>query len=294
MLGGSAGRFLAYPPCEEVLHAALRLRSAHRARQLLPAPREAERVHARGVDVHLRRRAAAPLRGRNRHGRDPQRDRARSCTRIPRYRQKLSTCPVGEPPRVGGRRPVQSRLPPPPHRAAQAGQHGAAEGALRAHHAAAPRPLAAALGDVDRRRDRGRPLRADLEGPPLHDRRRVGRRPHERAAPHDAGPRRPRGAPVLPAAGALRPRAPPPRAGAAGRPALRRVPRRPRFHARGGRRARRDRRPPARGRGDARHDAPPRVRHAAEPSDRPAPPLRLDGDGGRRRSRRCGARSAAR
>ena len=36
-----------------------------------------------------------------------------------------------------------------------------------------------AVGDVGGRRARGRPLRRDQQGPPLHDRRRVGRRPDE-------------------------------------------------------------------------------------------------------------------
>ena len=56
------------------------------------------------------------------------------------------------------------------------GSSDAAEDALRAHHGAAARPQAAALGDLGRRGPRGRPLRDDHEDPPLHDRRRVGRR----------------------------------------------------------------------------------------------------------------------
>ena len=85
--------------------------------------------------------------------------------------------PVREPPGLGRRRELQPRLPPAPHGAAAARQRGAAEAPVRAHHAAAPRPQPAALGDVDRRGSRGRSLRADLEDAPLHDRRRLGRRP---------------------------------------------------------------------------------------------------------------------
>ena len=95
------------------------------------------------------------------------------CTLIPRYRQKLKYIPLESHPvwvdddRFNLDYHVRHTALPRP------GQRRAAEGALRAHHAAAPRPLAAALGDVGRRGSRGRPLRADLEGPPLHDRRRL-------------------------------------------------------------------------------------------------------------------------
>jgi hypothetical protein len=82
-----------------------------------------------------------------------------------------------EPSRLGRRRALQSRLPPAPHEPAAPGQRGAAQAARRPHHGAAPRSLAALVGDLGRRRSRGRPLRADLQDPPLHDRRLFGGRP---------------------------------------------------------------------------------------------------------------------
>ena len=81
-----------------------------------------------------------------------------------------------------GRRPdLQPRVPRPPHRAARARHRGAAVPPRRADRLPAARPLEAAVGELARRGARGRPLRADLQDPPLARRRRLGRRPRDRA-----------------------------------------------------------------------------------------------------------------
>ena len=247
--------------------------------------------------LDLRGRPAAPPGRRHRHRRgQAQRDRASLLHRIPRYRQKLAYIPLENHPvwvdddRFNLDYHVRHTALPRP------GTDEQLKRALGAHHAAAPRPHAAALGDVDRRGPRGRPLRADLEGAPLHDRRRLRRRPDERAAVADA--RRatmPETVAVLPAPGAVGPRAAAPRAAAPRArcrfAALRDV----RDFMREAEDARRrDRGAHARRRRDARRVAAPASDDAAQPPDRPAPPLRLDGDGRRRDQGACGARSAAR
>ncbi len=94
-------------------------------------------------------------------------------------------------PGVGGRSALQHRLPRAPHQPAAARRLAPAEAALRPHHVAAARSLEAALGDVGRRGARGRrALRDDHQGPPLHDRRHVERRPAGGAAHARAQPRR--------------------------------------------------------------------------------------------------------
>ncbi len=68
-------------------------------------------------------------------------------------------------------------------RPCRVGHARAAQEALGADHGPAPRPQAAALGDLGGRGSRRRRgLRAHHQDPPLHDRRRLGRRP----LPHPA------------------------------------------------------------------------------------------------------------
>ena len=89
---------------------------------------------------------------------------------------------AGDRPADLDRRPeLQPRVPRPPHRAARARLRGAAARAGRAHPLAAARSRQAAVGAVARAGARGRPLRADLQDPPRARRRRLRRRPDDRA-----------------------------------------------------------------------------------------------------------------
>ena len=188
------------------------------------------------------------------------------------------------PPGVGGRPALQHPLPRAPHRAAAARRRAAAEAPLGPHHVAAARPLEAAVGDLGRRGARGRrPLRHDHQDPPLHGRRHVERRPARGAAharvrrtPSSRTPRWiPRPAPTT--WELLRAETVAPRLAAARDP----VDAPPVDQARAGSAVRHPR-DAARG---ARHgvDRPAHgVGHAAQPADRPAPPLRLAGDEPRR------------
>ncbi len=92
---------------------------------------------------------------------------------------------------LGGRPELQPPLPRAPHRAAAAGQRRAAARADGPDLLAAPRPLEAAVGAVDRPGPRAQPLRADLEDAPRARGRRVGRGHRDR--------------PVRPLARAVRP-----------------------------------------------------------------------------------------
>ena len=146
------------------LHAPLRLRPPHRARQLLPGPREAERLHARRLDPDLRGRPAAPARGRHRRRRDPRRRPPRRCTGS-RATGRSSPASRSRTTRSGSTTTAStSTTTCATRRCRGPAASEQLKRALRAHHAAAPRPRAPALGDVDRRGPRGRPLRADLEG----------------------------------------------------------------------------------------------------------------------------------
>ena len=101
---------------------------------------------------------------------------------VPRYRQKLVTPPLetGRPlwvddPNFNLEYHVRhAALPSPGHR-------GAAVPARLADRLPAARPLEAAVGELAGRGTRGRSLRADLQDPPLARRRRLGRRPRDRA-----------------------------------------------------------------------------------------------------------------
>ena len=194
---------------------------------------------------------------------------------IPRYRQKLAYIPIENHP-VWVDDPDfnidyhlrHTALPP-----ARLGR--AAEAAVRAHHAAAPRSLAAAVGDVARRGARGRPLRRHLEGAPLHDRRRLRRRPDEDPDERDTGAGHPARAGVHPAAGAQRPRPAARRGRAPGAPAVPGDPRRAPLPERGDGRAARVLGARAGSGGHAGSDHAARLRDAAQPRDRPAPPVRL-------------------
>ena len=79
------------------------------------------------------------------------------------------------------RRPaLQPRLPRPPHRAAGAREPRAAPQRRRPRARAAARPHEAAVGDLARRRGRGRALRDDHQDPSLPGRRRLGGRHRHR------------------------------------------------------------------------------------------------------------------
>ncbi len=116
---------------------------------------------------------------------------------VPRYRQKLAFVPLGQ------GRPVwvddphfnldyhvrKTALP-------GARQRGAAAQPGRPRVLAAARPRQAAVGAVDRRGARGRPLRGAVEDPPRAGRRRVRRRHRVRPVRHPARARRRRPTPA--------------------------------------------------------------------------------------------------
>ena len=138
--------------------------------------RDAQHADAHRGRVHRRRGSAAQSRRRHRHRAHPRLHRVASAQHSP-----LPPAPRlhadATPPGVGRRRPLQPRIPRAPHGPAAAGHGGAAEAADRADLLAGARPRAPALGAVGGRGARGRQaLRVDLQGPPLHDRRRLGRR----------------------------------------------------------------------------------------------------------------------
>ena len=81
---------------------------------------------------------------------------------------------------VGRRSRLQHRVPRAPHRAAGAGQRGAAVPADLADRLPAARPRQAAVGELAGRGARGRPVRGDLEDPPLARRRRLRGRSRDR------------------------------------------------------------------------------------------------------------------
>ena len=116
------------------------------------------------------------------------------------------------PPAVDRRPGLQPRVPRPPHRAARAGERGAAVAAGGADRLPAARPRQAAVGVLAGRGARGRPLRADLQDPPRAGRRRLRRRSRHRAARSRAV--RPQPPPGRPRAVAAPARAVPGRAGA--------------------------------------------------------------------------------
>ena len=98
--------------------------------------------------------------------------------RVPRYRQKLHWIPGFQhavwvdDPRFNLDFHIRHTALPKP------GTRRAAQAALGAHHVAAARPPAPALGELGDRGPRGRrALRADHQDPPLHDRRRLGHGP---------------------------------------------------------------------------------------------------------------------
>ena len=181
------------------------------------------------------------------------------------------------PPGVDRRPELQPRVPRPPHRAARAGQLGAAAGPDRADLLPAARPLQAAVGDVADRGPRGRPLRADHQDPPLADRRHRRRRPRDGAVRPLARPAADHA--LRRAPGSRTPSRAPPQLLAAGlRGAVRAGLALPEgaIDALAAPRARAGARP--RGRRGHRRDrlgrAEPGAGNAAERADRPAPALR--------------------
>ena len=108
---------------------------------------------------------------------------------IPRYRQKVRADPVR--PRatgVGGRRALRPRLPPAPDRAARPRARRRAVGADRPGDGRPAGPWPAAVGVLAGRAAARRPLGADLQGAPLHGRRRLRHRPVRGGARPDADP----------------------------------------------------------------------------------------------------------
>ena len=137
-----------------------------------------QRAHARRLDAGLRDRGRCGRATAASTSSAIKRSFEACCTRCRATASALQLHPARRPRGLGGRPALQPRLPHPPHRAAEAGRRVAAEEALVARDGAAARPQAAAVGDLGRRGARGRrPLRDDHEDPPLHDRRRLGRRP---------------------------------------------------------------------------------------------------------------------
>ena len=89
---------------------------------------------------------------------------------------------------MGGRRALRPRLPPAPDRAARPGRRRRAVGADRPGDGRPAGPRPAAVGVLARRAAARRPLGADLQGAPLHGRRRLRHRPVRRGARPDAEP----------------------------------------------------------------------------------------------------------
>ena len=263
-------------------------RPAHRPRRVLPRLRGGRRAHARRLGRDLRRPVAAVRRVRR-----PARAQAAPRATLPPEARLSPARP--EPAGVGGRSPLQRRLPRAAHGAARAGgRAGAAPpGGPRVRPAA--RPLQAAVGDLARRpRGRGS-LRAHLQDAPLPRRRHLRRGHHHRA--------------VRPGARAAADRAP----GAVGPPAraeLRDPARRRHDRARGraggpGPRRRRRRRAAAAGAGCARLRARRAWERSPAPGSQARRPRRSTSGSARTgaspgwtptwpRSRRSRTRSAAR
>ena len=109
---------------------------------------------------------------------------------VPRYRQVIKTVPFQLGPADLGRRPaLPDPLPRAAHLAAQARRARAAAQPRRAGLRPAARHDQAGLGGLAGRGAGRRPVGADLQGAPLHDRRRGQHRP-------DAGDLRPRARPA--------------------------------------------------------------------------------------------------
>ena len=124
------------------------------------------------------------------------------------------------PPGLGRRPALQPALPPAPHRAARA-RAATSELKRLAGPACSRQQLdrrQPAVGDLARRRARGRPLRAHRQDAPRARRRRLGRRHHDRPVRRRARPGADRRRP----SGRGRPK-PPPSAGAAARRRARRA-----------------------------------------------------------------------
>ncbi len=100
---------------------------------------------------------------------------------IPRYRQRVEPAPLDGHPDLGGRCALQPPLSPAPQPPAAARKRAGPEAHLRAHPRAAAGSAQAAVGDVAGGGPRERSRRHRQQDPPLHDRRRLGRRSHERA-----------------------------------------------------------------------------------------------------------------
>ena len=110
-------------------------------------------------------------------GRGPRRDRGQAPARPALPPAGALPAARARPPGLGRRPALQPRLPRAPHRAARAGRRRGAAQPRRPRDGAEARPLEAAVGDVDRRGPRRRPLGAGLQDAPLHGRRRLRHRP---------------------------------------------------------------------------------------------------------------------
>ena len=154
---------------------------------------DASFLHQEGPSLAHAHRRGADLRGSAAADFDDFLDHVRSRLHlVPRYRQKLATPPLetGRPlwvddPDFNIEYHVRHTALPAP------GQRGAAVPADRADRLPAARPRQAAVGELAGRGARGRPVRADLEDPPLAGRRRRRGRSGDRAVRSRARPARP-------------------------------------------------------------------------------------------------------
>src|SRR5829696_8303691 len=149
-------------------------------RRVVSRPGEAVVAHARGRARDLRRAGSLPRGAAPAPGGPPRAGAALPPeARLPAAR--------GRSPVLGRRPEFQPRLPRAPHGAAPPWQRGPAARARGPDLLPAARPLEAAVGDLDRARSRGRPLRADLEDASRARGRRVRRGHRDRAVRPLAG-----------------------------------------------------------------------------------------------------------
>ena len=134
------------------------------------------RTRSRGRRWRSRRSRSSTAR-RPARPRSPSWSRA-SCRSIPRYRQKAGRCRSTSGRRCGSTTPTStSRTTSAAGRAAGTGRgRGAGRDLMARVMSAAARPRPPAVGVLGHRRAGRRPVGDDLQGPPLHGRRRLGHR----------------------------------------------------------------------------------------------------------------------